>query len=203
MIQLYLRTTKISLFAFTIFFALAMLSEFLLAPLYGWSSFFANFFTGISCSFIVVVITSLLQFKSEQKQLNSEITMSIRKLQLSFTYLQADSVGGLLSHENYRIQRIKEFEEDAKRCTSLCMEQCYLCLKSKKLNETVLRSVLIIQCLYVGERKSNYKDFLTSVEPELEKAVASQLELSDKGYYKDEMEKWLKDRQSVSTEVIP
>lgn len=203
MIQLYLRTTKISLFAFAVFFALAMLFEFLLAPLYGWTSFFTNFFAGISCSFIVVAITSLLQFKSEQKRLNSEITLSIRKLQLSFTYLQADLVGGLLSHENYRIQRIREFEEDAKRCTSLCMEQCYLCRKSKKLNETVLRSVLIIQCLYVEDRKSKYKDFLTSVETELEKAVSSQLELSDKGYYKDEMEKWLKVRQSDSVEVIP
>ena len=77
MVKLYKRTITASIVAAVVFFVISVICEFWNFNHY---AFMQNYCVGIACSLVVVIITSLLQYKHEQSKLFAEYCTAVREM---------------------------------------------------------------------------------------------------------------------------
>ena len=78
MLKLYKRTIIVSIWIFIILLTSSVTLK-ILFPNNDTISFLQNYIIGITCSILVVIITTFLQYKSEYEKVMSEFTSVLRK----------------------------------------------------------------------------------------------------------------------------
>ena len=79
MLKLYKRTIVISIWIFLACFILSVILD-LFKSIFGFGKFIENYAIGIACSILVVIITTALQFKAEQRKLLYEFKKTFSSL---------------------------------------------------------------------------------------------------------------------------
>lgn len=84
MLKLYKRTIIVSIWIFIILLTSSVTLK-ILFPNNDTISFLQNYIIGITCSILVVIITTFLQYKSEYEKVMSEFTSVLRQAILNLT----------------------------------------------------------------------------------------------------------------------
>lgn len=143
MLKLYKRTIIVSIWIFIIF----LMFSIILKILYSNSdiiSFVQNYIIGITCSILVVIITTFLQYKSEHERVMSEFVSTLRRLILNL------SVALSYQEENVEERFCREIIEKIKSdCDKLNQLNQTFCSFSKKFRQKHIELVKIIIKLYI------------------------------------------------------
>ena len=115
-VKVYKITLYASLIVFSVLTVLSVILNFWNEN--EWLSFINDWCVGIACSIIVVVITTLIQFKVEQKKIINELASAVRML------LFQNVIGG------------DAFEEDAEQEMTACQIQSFKQIWKKEIKES-------------------------------------------------------------------
>lgn len=157
MLKLYKRTIIVSIWIFIILLTISIALK-IFIPENDIISFIQNYIIGITCSILVVIITTFLQYKSEYERVMSEFTSILRQLILNLlvalSYQEKDAAE-LLCKEI--IDKIKE------DCDKLNQLNKSFCCFNKKLYQKYVELVKIIYKLYIpilSNSNDSYYDML-------------------------------------------
>lgn len=192
MIKLYLKTVVVCSLAAGISLLLACIFE-----IYGLSLFIENIFLGLFCSLLVVIITSWLQFKTEQQRITKEITPQLKHIidDIYFFKSIADYKPPLPMYEAEvfldRVNKLRELDNKLSACWDLIYEQTYVSKRKNSCREKTLRHLLISRTPLMVMQNPDFIKKADEVISSLKIAVEAYISLADEGYYKDELKKWL------------
>ena len=194
--KIYKLTLWISIIIFSILFTLS-------SVLYFWNdfeiiSFIIDWCVGVACSILVVIITTLIQFKVEQKRIIKHFGSNVRNL-LFLNDLRGDiftePIEELEENEKFiQSQEQRWFEgidENIKKIANNCLEIEFF-FKSKKMI-TLHKRCLQIRLNLVKEK--NKKELYKQLQDELLIFAQSTLEFGISEYDKTEIEKYIKELQ--------
>ncbi len=146
MIILYKRTIIASIGAASVFFALSVMCEFMQFPHY---QFALNYFAGITCSLIVVIITSYLQFKHENNRALDEYSAALRimisALATAFCGFEDGQIKDKLCESV--CYKIKESFDSFERCDK---ELVWFSIRKQKQQGLVYMSYQRLYCDFMG-----------------------------------------------------
>lgn len=143
MLKLYKRTIIVSIWIFAIFLTSSIILKVLVRD-NDTISFLQNYIIGITCSILVVIITTLLQYKSEYEKVMSEFISTLRQLILSlsvaFSYQEEDV------EEIYCREIIEKIKDECDKLNQL--NKIFYCF-NRKIRQRHIELVKIIIKLYI------------------------------------------------------
>ncbi len=174
MLKLYKRTIIVSIWIFIILLTISVVLK-IFIPGNDTISFIQNYIIGITCSILVVIITTFLQYKSEYERVMSEFTSILRQLILNLlvalSYQEKDADEWLCK------EIIDKIKED---CDKLNQLNKSFCCFNKKLYQKYVELVKIIYKLYIpilsNSDDSNYDMLKEKID------YPTYIELAQKSY---------------------
>lgn len=157
MLKLYKRTIIVSIWIFAVFLISSIILR-ILVPDNDTISFLQNYIIGITCSILVVIITTILQYKSEYERIMSDLISTLRRLILSLSvalFYQEENV-----EEVYCREIIEKIKDECDKLNQL--NQTFYCF-SKKNRQKHNELVKIFIKLYIpllDSSKHSYYDML-------------------------------------------
>ena len=173
-----------------------------------WIAFIVNWCVGISCSIVVVIITTLIQFKVEQKKAINKLILIARALIFHNEFFgsifesgvirNADTVKDLDKIENNWRNSLKE---DMEKASTVLMELEFFFKNPALLKMLKLSNLFKISQFDKSDK--NYEVEAKLLETEYEKVTKIIVDFSEtvvslkiKGYGKEEIEKYILDYRS-------
>lgn len=174
MLKLYKRTIIVSIWIFIILLTISVVLK-IFIPGNDTISFIQNYIIGITCSILVVIITTFLQYKSEYERVMSEFTSILRQLILNLlvalSYQEKDADEWLCK------EIVDKIKED---CDKLNQLNKSFCCFNKKLYQKYVELVKIIYKLYIpilsNSDDSNYEMLKEKID------YPTYIELAQKSY---------------------
>lgn len=174
MLKLYKRTIIVSVWIFIILLTISVVLK-IFIPGNDTISFIQNYIIGITCSILVVIITTFLQYKSEYERVMSEFTSILRQLILNLlvalSYQEKDADEWLCK------EIVDKIKED---CDKLNQLNKSFCCFNKKLYQKYVELVKIIYKLYIpilsNSDDSNYEMLKEKID------YPTYIELAQKSY---------------------
>lgn len=174
MLKLYKRTIIVSIWIFIILLTISIALK-IFIPENDIISFIQNYIIGITCSILVVIITTFLQYKSEYERVMSEFTSILRQLILNLlvalSYQEKDAAE-LLCKEI--IDKIKE------DCDKLNQLNKSFCCFNKKLYQKYVELVKIIYKLYIPILSNSNDSYYDMLQDKID--YPTYIELAQKSY---------------------
>lgn len=174
MLKLYKRTIIVSIWIFIILLTISIALK-IFIPENDIISFIQNYIIGITCSILVVIITTFLQYKSEYERVMSEFTSILRQLILNLlvalSYQEKDAAE-LLCKEI--IDKIKE------DCDKLNQLNKSFCCFNKKLYQKYVELVKIIYKLYIPILSNSNDSYYDMLQGKID--YPTYIELAQKSY---------------------
>ena len=204
--KVYKITLYVSLIVFAILTVLSVVLNFWNEN--EWIAFVVNWCVGIACSIVVVIITTLIQFKVEQKKAINKLVLIARALifhnelfgsiNASDVVRNADTVTYLDKIENNWRNSLKE---DMDKASAVLMELEFFFKNPDLLKMLKLSNAFKISQFDKSEK--NYEVEAKMLETEYEKVTATIVDFAEtvvslkvKGYGKEEIEKYILDYRS-------
>lgn len=174
MLKLYKRTIIVSVWIFVILLTISIALK-IFIPENDIISFIQNYIIGITCSILVVIITTFLQYKSEYERVMSEFTSILRQLILNLlvalSYQEKDAAE-LLCKEI--IDKIKE------DCDKLNQLNKSFCCFNKKLYQKYVELAKIIYKLYIPILSNSNDSYYDMLKDKID--YPTYIELAQKSY---------------------
>lgn len=174
MLKLYKRTIIVSIWIFIILLTISVVLK-IFIPENDTISFIQNYIIGITCSILVVIITTFFQYKSEYERVMSEFTSILRQLILNLlvalSYQEKD-VDEWLCKEI--IDKIKE------DCDKLNQLNKSFCCFNKKLYQKYVELVKIIYKLYIPILSNSDDSYYDMLKEKID--YPTYIELAQKSY---------------------
>lgn len=130
MLKLYKRTIIVSIWIFVILLTSSVILK-ILFPNNDTISFLQNYIIGITCSILVVIITTFLQYKSEYEKVMSEFTSVLRQSILNLTVALSYQEKNV--EEKFCRRIIEKIKDDFGKFNQL--NQSFCCFSKKKSSE--------------------------------------------------------------------
>ena len=157
MLKLYKRTIIVSIWIFIILLTSSVTLK-ILFPNNDTISFLQNYIIGITCSILVVIITTFLQYKSEYEKVMSEFTSVLRQAILNLTVALSYQEKNV--EEKFCRRIIEKIKDDFDKFNQL--NQSFCCF-SKKNHQKYVELAKIILKLYVSlivDSEKSYYDMI-------------------------------------------
>ena len=204
--KIYKITLYVSLIVFSILTVLSVALNFWNEN--EWIAFVVNWCVGIACSIVVVIITTLIQFKVEQKKAINKLVLIVRALVFHNVFFgsifasgvvrNADTVTYLDKTENNWRNSLKE---DMDKASAVLMELEFFFKNPDLLKMLKLSNAFKISQFDKSEK--NYEVEAKMLETEYEKVTSTIVDFAEtvvslkvKGYGKEEIEKYILDYRS-------
>ena len=204
--KVYKITLYVSLIVFSILTVLSVALNFWNEN--EWIAFVVNWCVGIACSIVVVIITTLIQFKVEQKKAINKLVLITRALIFHNEFFgsifesgvvrNADTVSDLDKIENNWRNSLKE---DMEKASAVLMELEFFFKNPALLKMLKLSNAFKISQFDKSEK--NYEVEAKLLENEYEKVTKIIVDFAEtvvslkvKGYGKEEIEKYILDYRS-------
>lgn len=175
---------------------LSILFEFAISNfLYGISKYLSNVMIGIFCSTLVVILTTYLQYKSEQSNLLNLLSTKTR--QLVFRYSLAEIQ--LEENENvsgqYYSEQIDNLSVFLKEVNDITTELCFCQKKYNDLLERIIRSILKCRIVIHSDITVNpqeaINDFIKKTKNEIVIVCKNMLLMNVHEYDKKEFQRYI------------
>lgn len=199
--KVYKITFYISLAIFLFFAILSVIFNFGINNC--WSSFVVNWCVGIACSAVIVVVTTIIQFKVEQKKAINKLVLIVESL-LFYNQLygrilvsdvprNADTIKELnIIESNWR----DSLEDDMKKARSVLMDLEFFAKKQALLKMIKLSNLFVIA--QFDKSENDYENEASLLEKEYHKVTGIIVDFAEivvslrvKGYGKEEIEKYV------------
>lgn len=174
MLKLYKRTIIVSIWIFVISLTISIALK-IFIPENDTISFIQNYIIGITCSILVVIITTFLQYKSEYERVMSEFTSILRQLILNL--LVALSYQEKDAEELLCKEIIDKIKED---CDKLNQLNKSFCCFNKKLYQKYVELVKIIYKLYIPILSNSSDSYYDMLKDKID--YSTYIELAQKSY---------------------
>ena len=204
--KVYKITLYVSLIVFAVLTVLSVILNFWNDN--EWIAFVVNWCVGVACSIVVVIITTLIQFKVEQKKAINKLVLIARALIFHNEFFgsiftsdvirNADTVKDLDKIENNWRNSLKE---DMEKASTVLME-----LEFFFKNPILLKMLKLSNAFKISQfdkSDKNYEDEAKLLETEYEKVTTIIVDFAEtvvslkvKGYGKEEIEKYILDYRS-------
>ena len=204
--KVYKVTFYVSLAIFLVFAILSVIFNFCISNC--WSSFVANWFVGIACSAAIVVVTTLIQFKIEQRKAINKLVLIAESLIFHNQLFGGIFVSDVPRNANTikELDRLesnwrKSLDEDMKKARSVLMDFEFFIKKQALLKMLKLSNLFVISQFDKSEK--NYEIEAKLLENEYHKVTNIIVEFAEtvvslkvKSYGKEEIEKYILDYRS-------
>lgn len=204
--KVYKITFYISLAIFLFFAILSVIFNFEINN--GWSSFVVNWCVGIACSAVIVVVTTTIQFKVEQKKAINKLVLIAESLifynQLYGRILVSDVPRNADTNKELNIIESNwrdSLEDDMKKARSVLMDLEFFAKKQALLKMIKLSNLFVIA--QFDKSENDYENEMSLLKKEYHKVTNIIVDFAEivvslrvKGYEKEEIEKYVREYRS-------
>ena len=162
MLKLYKRTIIVSIWIFVILLTSSVILK-ILFPNNDTISFLQNYIIGITCSILVVIITTFLQYKSEYEKVMSAFTSVLRQSILNLTVALSYQEKNV--EEKFCRRIIEKIKDDFGKFNQL--NQSFCCF-SKKNHQKYMELAKIILKLYIPLIVDSEKTYYDMVKEKID-----------------------------------
>lgn len=187
MLKLYKRTIIVSIWIFLILFVSSIILK-IVFPRDDTISFLQNYIIGITCSILVVIITTFLQYKSEYEKAIAEITTVSRQLLLNLWVALSYQEKNV--EEIYCENIIKNIKED---CDKLNQINKSFCCFRKKIFNKYLELAKIVLKLYLPLISNSDDSHYDMIKKNINYPIYIELAQKINGFIDDDLNKQIID----------
>lgn len=183
MLKLYKRTIIVSIWIFIILLTSSVTLK-ILFPNNDTISFLQNYIIGITCSILVVIITTFLQYKSEYEKVMSEFTSVLRQAILNLTVALSYQEKNV--EEKFCRRIIEKIKDDFGKFNQL--NQSFCCF-SKKNHQKYVELAKIILKLYVSLIVDSEKPYYDMIKEKIDYPTYIELAQKTNEFISDDINK--------------
>ena len=183
MLKLYKRTIIVSIWIFVILLTSSVILK-ILFPNNDTISFLQNYIIGITCSILVVIITTFLQYKSEYEKVMSAFTSVLRQSILNLTVALSYQEKNV--EEKFCRRIIEKIKDDFGKFNQL--NQSFCCF-SKKNHQKYMELAKIILKLYIPLIVDSEKTYYDMVKEKIDYPTYIELAQKINGFISDDINK--------------
>ncbi|MGN0179140.1 MAG: hypothetical protein ACI4DY_06840 [Monoglobaceae bacterium] len=173
-----------------------------------WIAFIVNWCVGIACSIVVVIITTLIQFKVEQKKAINKLVLIVRALIFHNEFFGSIFVSGVMRNAD-TVTDLDKIENNWRNSLKEDMEKVNAVLMELEFffkNPVLLKMLKLSNAFNISQfdkSEKNYEVEAKLLETEYEKVTRIIVDFAEtlvslkvKSYGKEEIEKYILDYRS-------